>query len=76
MQLQNGKLTPKKKKEEITADQKPITDIDVTQLAKVNILAGSSAQGNPDYDPDELVVKKDSVGIFWINQDNVTDYSN
>jgi plastocyanin len=71
IQLQNPQADSQEKKEEITADQKPITDIDVTQLAKVNILAGSSAQGNPDYDPDELVVKKDNVGIIWINQDNV-----
>ena len=70
-QLQNPQADSQEKTEEITADQKPVTDIDVTQLARVNILAGSSAQGNPDYDPEELIVKKDNVGIIWINQDNV-----
>jgi plastocyanin len=70
-QLQNPEAETQETKEEITANQKPVTDIDVTQLAKVNILAGSSAQGNPDYDPDQLVVKKDYVGIIWVNQDNV-----
>src|SRR5918995_170683 len=29
-----------------------------------------SALGNPDYEPEELIVK-DSLGILWINQDNV-----
>ncbi len=70
-QLQNPEAESQEPEEEIIVDQKPATDIDVTQLAKVNILAGSSAQGNPDYDPDQLVVKKDQVGIIWVNQDNV-----
>jgi plastocyanin len=70
-QLQNPELETQETKEDITASQKPATDIDLTQLAKVNILAGSSAQGNPDYDPDQLLVKKDQVGIIWVNQDNV-----
>jgi plastocyanin len=70
-QFQNSPADSQEKTEEITADQKPVTDIDVTQLVRVNILAGSSAQGNPDYDPEELIVKKDNVGIIWINQDNV-----
>jgi plastocyanin len=46
-------------------------DIDITKLAKVTILPGSSAQGNPSYDPAQLVVKKDYLGINWVNQDNV-----
>jgi plastocyanin len=69
MQLQNPEADSQEKKEEIIADQKPV--IDITKLAKVSILAGSSAQGNPDYDPDQLVVKKDYVGMMWVNQDNV-----
>jgi plastocyanin len=48
----------------------PGSAIDLEELAKVNILAGSSAQGNPDYDPEDLIVK-DSIGIIWINQDNI-----
>lgn len=69
MQLQNPEADSQEKKEEIIADQKPV--IDTTKLAKVSILAGSSAQGNPDYDPDQLVVKKDYMGMMWVNQDNV-----
>lgn len=69
IQLQSPEPDSQVKKEEIIADQKPVTDI--TKLAKVNILAGSSAQGNPDYDPAQLIVKKDNVGIIWVNQDNV-----
>lgn len=46
------------------------SDIDTSKLAKVEILAGSSAQGNPDYSPEDLVIK-DSSGITWTNLDNV-----
>ena len=70
-QLQNPQAESRETTEEMESDQKPVTKIDVTQLAIVDILAGSSAQGNPDYDPQELVVKKDNVGIIWINKDNV-----
>jgi len=69
MQLQNPEADSQVKKEEIIADQTPVTDI--TKLAKVNILAGSSAQGNPSYDPAQLIVKKENVGMIWVNQDNV-----
>ena len=70
-QLQNPEAESEETKDLTTADLKPVTDIDITKLAKVNILAGSSAQGNPDFDPDVLAVKKEFVGINWINQDNV-----
>jgi plastocyanin len=70
MQLQNPEADSQEKKEEIP-DQKSGTDIDITKLAKVTILPGSSAQGNPAYDPAQLVVKKDYLGINWVNQDNV-----
>jgi plastocyanin len=36
----------------------------------VVLLAGSSAQGNPDYSPEDLVIKS-STGIIWTNLDNV-----
>jgi plastocyanin len=71
IQLQNPQAESEETTEEMESDQKPVTSIDVTKLATVDILAGSSAQGNPDYDPEELVVKNDNVGIFWINKDNV-----
>jgi len=70
MQLQNPEDDSQEKKGEIP-DQKPDTNIDITKLAKVTILPGSSAQGNPSYDPAQLVVKKDYLGINWVNQDNV-----
>ncbi|MGD1834710.1 MAG: hypothetical protein ACPKQO_03220 [Nitrososphaeraceae archaeon] len=44
--------------------------IDPATLEKVNILPGSAAQGNPDYDPDHLIVS-DAPGIVWLNIDNV-----
>ena len=71
LQLQNPEAESQEKKSETTANSEQVPIIDITKLATVNILAGSSAQGNPDYDPDQLVVKKDNVGIIWINQDNV-----
>jgi plastocyanin len=40
------------------------------EVTKVAILPGSSAEGNPDYDPENLNVPK-GVGIQWINDDNV-----
>jgi plastocyanin len=71
IQIQNqGSISAENIKEETKAAPEPISNIDLKKLAKVNILAGASAQGNPDYDPDELIVK-DSIGIIWINQDNV-----
>lgn len=45
------------------ATQQPV------ELTKVAILPGSSAEGNPDYDPENLNVPT-GVGIQWINNDN------
>src|SRR5919199_1793732 len=42
----------------------------LSQIVKVSILPGASAQGNPNYDPKTLNVKK-GVGIQWTNDDNV-----
>ena len=39
------------------------------ELTKVAILPGASAEGNPDYDPENLNVSP-GVGIQWINNDN------
>jgi plastocyanin len=70
IQIQNqGSISAENNEQTMTASE-PISNIDLEELAKVNILAGSSAQGNPDYDPEELIVK-DSMGIIWINEDNV-----
>lgn len=73
IQIQNqGAISAEKTAEETITppSSEPVSTIDLTELAKVNILPGSSAQGNPDYDPEELIVK-DSIGIIWINQDNL-----
>ena len=42
----------------------------LSQIIKVSILPGASAQGNPNFDPKSLSVKK-GVGIQWSNNDNV-----
>lgn len=39
-------------------------------VINATILAGSSAQNNPDYDPDSLTVNKGD-GVQWTNKDNV-----
>ncbi len=39
-------------------------------VINATILAGSSAQGNPDYDPDPLTVNHGD-GVEWTNKDNV-----
>jgi plastocyanin len=39
-------------------------------VINATILAGSSAAGNPDYDPDELTVNQGD-GVQWTNEDNV-----
>lgn len=39
-------------------------------IINATILAGSSAQGNPDYEPDVLTVTKGD-GVRWTNADNV-----
>jgi plastocyanin len=70
IQIQNQGSISADNNEQTMAPPEPISNINLNELAKVNILAGSSAQGNPDYDPDELIVK-DSLGIIWVNQDNV-----
>ncbi len=47
-----------------TTEQPPANIVNAT------ILAGASAQGNPDYDPDPVTVKKGD-GVSWTNKDNV-----
>lgn len=41
-----------------------------TVVIPAKILAGASAQGNPDYAPDPLTVNK-GEGVEWVNEDNV-----
>ena len=54
-------------------EQEPAGEEPVAPPANVinaTILAGSSAQGNPDYDPDALSVNQGD-GVEWTNEDNV-----
>src|ERR671929_1208124 len=50
------------------ANQPPPPNL--SQIVKVSILPGASAQGNPNYDPKSLNVKK-GAGIQWTNNDNL-----
>jgi len=69
IQIQNQGSISAENNEQTTTASESISNIDLKELTKVNILAGASAQGNPDYEPEELIIK-DSIGILWINQDN------
>lgn len=53
--------------EETPAPEEPAAPANVVNAT---ILAGASAQGNPDYDPDPLAVNKGD-GVQWTNEDNV-----
>jgi len=53
--------------EEAPAPEEPAAPANVVNAT---ILAGASAQGNPDYDPDPLSVNKGD-GVQWTNEDNV-----
>lgn len=53
--------------EETPAPEEPAAPANVVNAT---ILAGASAQGNPDYDPDPLSVNKGD-GVQWTNEDNV-----
>ena len=55
--------------EGLPAAEETVTPVPAGAM-KITIPEGASVQGNPDYDPEDLVVK-DSEGIIWINQDNV-----
>jgi len=46
------------------------TEAPPTNIVNATILAGASAQGNPDFDPDPLTVNK-GAGVSWTNKDNV-----
>ena len=64
-----GLVTPKPP----APEEEPIEETPATPPANVinaTILAGSSAQGNPDYGPDELTVNQGD-GVEWTNEDNV-----
>lgn len=66
-----GLVTPRPpapaEEEEGVAPEEPAAP---TNIINATILAGSSAQGNPDYEPDPLTVAKGD-GVQWTNEDNV-----
>jgi plastocyanin len=69
-----GLVTPKPQQENIdsaAAKQNETSSVrNITNLVKSTILPGSSAQGNPSFEPVNIKVPKDG-GIEWTNNDNV-----
>lgn len=69
-----GLVTPKSQQENIDsaeAKQNETSSVrNITNLVKSTILPGSSAQGNPSFEPVNIKVPKDG-GIEWTNNDNV-----
>lgn len=69
-----GLVTPKAQQENIDsaeAKQNETSSVrNITDLVKSTILPGSSAQGNPSFEPVNIKVPKDG-GIEWANNDNV-----
>jgi plastocyanin len=61
--------TPAEESTQQTNNSTQVTKI--TKMVNATILAGASAQGNPSYAPENLVVPKDGGGIEWTNKDNV-----
>lgn len=67
-----GLVTPKPPAEEEAAEEPPAAEEPATPPANTvnaTILAGASAQGNPDYDPDPITIKQGD-GVQWTNEDN------
>ncbi len=69
-----GLVTPRPPalEEEQEAGEQPAAQEQATPPANTvnaTILPGSSAQGNPDYDPDPLTINQGD-GVQWTNQDN------
>jgi plastocyanin len=75
-----GLVTPKPPAEEAQKTTKSTNATNATgsnvssaqrpaNVVPVKILAGASAQGNPDFDPDPATVKK-ADGVEWTNMDN------
>lgn len=62
--------SPSSEAGEVKTEVSSTPTTDVSKYAKVDILAGSSAQGNPDYGPDVLQINSEP-GITWRNVDNV-----
>ncbi|OLC25232.1 MAG: hypothetical protein AUH71_01430 [Thaumarchaeota archaeon 13_1_40CM_4_48_7] len=63
-----GLVTPKPAPPQEEA-KAPAVQAAPANVINATILAGASAQNNPDYDPDPLTVKKGD-GVQWTNKDN------
>jgi plastocyanin len=64
-----GLVTPKPPAPE-EEEEAPAEPAAPANVVNATILAGASAQGNPDYEPDPLSVNKGD-GVQWTNEDNV-----
>jgi plastocyanin len=69
-----GLVTPKAEQENIenaeAAQNETTLARNITDTVKSSILPGSSAQGNPSYEPANVTVPNNG-GIEWTNNDNV-----
>lgn len=54
---------------ETTAADEPSTAAPPANIVAARILPGSSAEGNPDYEPDPITVQQGD-GVEWVNEDN------
>ena len=64
-----GLVTPKPSVPE-EPEKTPAEQAAPANVINATILAGASAQNNPDYEPDPLTVTKGD-GVLWTNKDNV-----
>jgi plastocyanin len=65
-----GLVAPKPPPPEEEPEAEPPVVKPPANIVSAKILAGSSAQGNPDYEPDPLIVNRGD-GVEWVNEDNV-----
>jgi plastocyanin len=64
-----GLVAPKPPAAEVE-EEAPTPEVPAPSVViSAKIPAGASAQGNPDYEPDPLTVKK-GEGVIWVNEDN------
>src|SRR5262245_36616570 len=50
-------------------EEEPVPEPAPSVVVPAKILAGATAEGNPDYGPDSLTVNK-GEGVEWLNEDN------
>jgi len=64
-----GLVAPKRPAPEESEQETPAEISPPSNIVNATILAGASAQGNPDYAPDPIIVNKGD-GVQWSNEDN------